>query len=292
MRRRKYKELSLIEVHNLLVRLLKPIEKLKPINLDDFQSKKCFNIGRVSSEEQKKEGKSADIQLIRLNRYCSEKNWEIYKSLKDEGYPANHPDRPAYLEMLNDEGKFNVYQVTELSRFVRNVAYFLIMKGWMNKKGIIINSLDDNNDYEFLQMIIMGLNQEEKRRLIKRTEETQLGLIESEKKLLNRPPFGYSIKKIFKEGKLVKTKFVQDSNAVIVKSIFYLYSKKKKRSDIANIYNMSVQTVTNILKNETYIGILRYKGKKYKGKFNPIFESDDEIKLFYKCKKIISKNGE
>src|SRR5689334_21852965 len=79
--------------------------------------------GRVSTEEQAKEGFSIAAQKEKLTAYVQSQDWKISDYYIDEGISAKDTDRPELQRLLKDikEAKIDVVLVYKLDRLTRSV---------------------------------------------------------------------------------------------------------------------------------------------------------------------------
>ncbi len=73
---------------------------------------------RVSTDKQAEFGMSLDAQTAELERYCSERGWDVAETFVDAGFSGKDTDRPAFKRMIAriKEGGVDAIAVTKLDR--------------------------------------------------------------------------------------------------------------------------------------------------------------------------------
>lgn len=228
---------------------------------------------RVSTEDQAREGFSLPEQEKRLRAMCEYKGYDIYKVYEERGVSAktgNH--RPKFEELLQDirDKKCNTIVVLKLDRLTRSVF------DWEN----ILKFLEDNQAYldcanddinttnangKMISRILTSVSQQEIERTSERTKIGIEGAIKSGH--LTRVPFGY-MKDV--NGPDKKKVVIDPETAPIVKRIFEIYLEGYSQDEVAKRINneypllckkMTVKSIENIIRNETYAGFYRFNRK-------------------------------
>ena len=78
---------------------------------------------RVSTEDQSRFGHSLDEQEDKIKQLCNFKDYEIYKTYREEGVSAKDTNRPKFQEIIEDMklGKINKIIVYKLDRLTRSI---------------------------------------------------------------------------------------------------------------------------------------------------------------------------
>ena len=106
---------------------------------------------RVSTDEQVS-GYSLDAQLRACRNLCHERGWQIAGEYLEPGESAKHDDtrkRPAFQRMMQDAeaGRFDVWVVHKLDRFVRNLLVQLTCFQRLDRAGVSFLSVLEQADY-------------------------------------------------------------------------------------------------------------------------------------------------
>ncbi|MGE5631365.1 MAG: recombinase family protein [Caulobacteraceae bacterium] len=237
---------------------------------------------RVSTDEQAREGFSIPAQKKALEEYCYKNSIGIYKIYTDEGISGAKENRPAFQDMLKDavSGKFQLILVHKFDRFARKVELSQRIKNQLKKANINVISITEpisDSPVGFLQEGIMELFAEYYIKNL--SAEVKKGQREkiSQGQACNMLALGY--KNI--NGKAV----IVPDQAEVVKKIFHMYSEGYGTQQIAEELNsIGIPTYKNgkwntsqinyILKNVTYIGVLKWAGQYHLGIVPPIIDKN------------------
>ena len=241
-----------------------------------MEQKTAISYVRVSTEEQAKEGISLDTQEDGIKRYCEIHNIKLAKNYREEGRSAKNTNRPKYQTMVQELEviKPNILIVWRLDRIFRNAKDALNTSDYLNKKQIDFISTTQNIDTttaigRMFYTVMASLAQLESEQISERVTAVQ-EYVTTKGKYLNRPPYGYYLEKD-KQGNIISENFqVNHQEAKKVMEMFMNKINGMSYSQISKEYNMSAQTIKNILNNKTYTGMLCYKGQWYKAKHHQI----------------------
>lgn len=258
-------------------------------------SKKVAIYIRVSSLDQAREGYSLAAQERTLRKYCSDKNYFIYKLYADEGISGKDmTHRPAVQELIQDaeEKKFDIILFWALSRFTRSVSdlYQTVYK--LNQLNIDLVSyteaFDTSTPFGRAIVGILGVFAQLERELT--SERVSFALDEKFKQDRYTPSHlkGY----IAKNNKLQ----VIEKEADCVKLCFEAYLETHNLSETARKLNsagyrgkrgkeFSANSVKVILKNKTYTGYIKFKKEEKSGSHESIISYD----TFKKVQKILTQ---
>lgn len=235
---------------------------------------------RVSTDNQL-ENYSIEEQTDRLKAYCKAKDIQIVKIYTDGGYSGGNVNRPALQQMLQDIDKglidsVIVYKLDRLSRSQKDTL--MLIEDCFLAKNVDFVSVNENFDTStpFGRAMIGILSvfaQLEKDQI---TERFTMGRIGRAKNGYfhggGNAPTGYD----YIDGELV----INDYEAIQVKD---LYNRFLKGYSIHNCWQYMQQkyggwsnevSVRNVLKNELYIGKVKFKGVAYQGNHQPIISEE------------------
>ena len=242
---------------------------------------------RVSTAIQAEEGYSIDEQKDKLEAYCKIKDWKIYGTYIDGGFSGSNTKRPELERLINDakRKRFDIVLVYKLDRLSRSQkdTLFLIEDVFL-KNDVAFISLQENFDTStpFGKASIGMLSvfaQLEREQIKERMILGKEGRAKNGKAMSwTTIPFGYDYSK--ETGLLT----VNPTQSIIVKRIFeeYLNGKPiikiiKDLNDEGHIGREKPwgETITKyLLRNETYLGVVKYRGQKYDGKHEAIISQE------------------
>ena len=113
---------------------------------------------------------------------------------------------------------------------------------------------------------IIGVFAQLERGMVKERVEMAFDKKISSGEVLNRAPMGY----VYKKGRLV----VNKEETQKVQEIFKMWKAGIHYKVIAEKFNIPVSTLYETIKNPTYIGKVRYRGKLYPGTHKAIIDSE------------------
>ncbi|MCL2194411.1 MAG: recombinase family protein [Oscillospiraceae bacterium] len=229
--------------------------------------------GRVSTDEQAKEGYSIRGQEQKLKDYARIKDWQIYDVYIDEGISGkNITERPAINRLMDDvkAGRVKNVLVFKIDRLTRSTSDLIYLVDLFNEHGCAFNSLMESIDTHtasgrmFLKII--GIFAEFERENI--AERIVLGRERKVKEGLTLCSYIASYGYDRPTGQKIQT--INEQEAQIVREIFDLYANQGVAiTEIARRLNLrSVPTkhdskwttngVRNVLKNHNYMGHVRH----------------------------------
>lgn len=239
---------------------------------------------RVSTENQL-ENYSIEEQTERLKSYCKAKDWTIARIYTDGGYSGGNMDRPALKEMLNDihNGSIDivvVYKLDRLSRSQKDTLTLIEDEFIINNVDFVSMSENFDTSTPFGRAMIGILSvfaQLEKDQI---TERFTMGRIGRAKNGYYHggptAPTGYD----YTDGELV----VNEYEAMQIREVFDRFIngqsinsiRKHMSENYTNKYGnwSSHALVLNILRNDIYIGMVKFKGVSYPGRHEPIITKD------------------
>ena len=258
---------------------------------------------RVSTEEQVKDGFSIHAQKDKLTKYAEVNDWDIIDYYIDDGISGkNLYERPQIKRLLIDieKGLINNILVYKLDRLTRSVKDLIYLIEYFNKYECTFNSctehIDTSNAVGRMFIKIIGLFAEFERENL--AERITLGYEQKtrEGNYTNcNGVYGYD----YINGKGILR--VNRLEAQYVKKIYELYLEGNSMLGIAKILeenNIKTKrggkwrqsTISSILNNPLYIGIVRYGVLKKNG-FNVLSNKIKPIiskQLFYNVNELIN----
>jgi len=227
---------------------------------------------RVSTEEQAKEGISIDAQIDRCTAFCTARGWQVFQIYTDAGYSAGSTKRPALQNLMDDVNnkKVDILLVYKIDRFSRNLKDLIFVLEDLKQKNINFTSVTEQIDTTtamgeaFFQII--GVFAQLERGMVKERVEMAFDKKISSGEVLNRAPLGYT----YRNGKLI----VKNEDAAKVKEIFEMWAAGIHYKTIAEKFELPISTLYEIIKNPTYLGKVKYRGKLYPGTHKSIIEID------------------
>lgn len=246
---------------------------------------------RVSTEEQaqRTEG-SLENQKHRLNGFIDIKNHQtpdwglVVDSYLDDGYSAENTNRPEFQRLLRDlkRGRISMVLVADLSRLSRNIRDFCGLLDLFKELKVKFLSIKDQFDTttavgEMMLFNMINLAQFERRQISERVT------LNFHSRALRGLRNGGAATLGFKVNPSNKSTFEINLDEVgFVKQIFETFLEqgslyraaqelrrlkiptKPASSDGSRTYDWNTQTLGNLLRNQTYIG-MREVNKSQKG---------------------------
>lgn len=239
---------------------------------------------RVSTSDQAIEGISLDAQIERCQAFCKARGWKVFKIYTDAGYSGGSMDRPAMKDLMNDieQKRLTTVLFYKADRFSRNLRDLISTLDELKTKGINFTSVTEQIDtttamgVAFFQII--GVFAQLERGMVKERVELAFGKKINAGEALNRAPLGY----VYKEKRLIEDK----ESSSTVKEIFDMWAAGVHYKEISEQFSIPVSTLYEIIKNPTYIGKIRYRGKLYKASHPKIIDEE----LFKKVNEKILRN--
>lgn len=262
-----------------------------------MESKRICGYVRVSTDNQL-ENYSIDEQSERIKAYCKAKGWNLIKIYTDGGYSGGNTNRPALQQMISDLENnlvdiIVVYKLDRLSRSQKDTL--MLIEDWFIAKNVDFISINENFDTStpFGRAMIGILSvfaQLEKDQI---TERFTMGRIGRAKNGLyhggGTAPTGYN----YVDGNLI----INEHEAIQVKEVFNRFLEGQSINAIQRHMSQSYTNqhgswashtlVLNVLKNDVYIGNVKFKKESYKGKHEPIIT----LEVFHKVQKLLTNQS-
>lgn len=249
---------------------------------------------RVSTQEQAMEGYSVGEQTERLTKYADAMGWTIVKTYTDPGYTGADTHRPGLRELIRavEDGRADkvvVYKLDRLSRSQKDTLYLIEDVFLENNTDFVSMSENFDTATPFGRAIIgiLAVFAQLERETIKermtmgREARAKNGYYTGGRHTLT----GYD----YIDG-LLK---VNDYEAMLIKQIFEMFNGGTPIKTIAEklndrgLYHRATEwndtTIRRLLDNRHYIGEVKFGGKWYPGRQNPIIDPE----TFNKAQKIL-----
>ena len=229
---------------------------------------------RVSTQEQATQGFSLDAQEETLQNYAKALGYEILKIYRDEGKSAKDLiHRPQMIELLKDAEakKFSAIFIYKLDRFSRSLKDLILTIDRLKEWGVDFVSLQDKIETTSasgkLMFHIISAFAEFERNII--GDRTKFGMDKKAREggFITRAPLGYNL--------VNKELVVNEERAKEVSAIFEEYlGSKISLTRLAKKHGMTTSGVIKLLKNSTYLGIVKFADKESKGSHKLIINKE------------------
>jgi len=266
---------------------------------------KAIIFARVSSESQKENGHSLEVQVCGLQEYCKQQNLEIIQEFQFCDNQAS------FLKVVNCKKQQEpvALVVDSIERLMRNFEYSakinnLVEKGVLQvhflRDGRIIDNSEAYKDTVCQEIQTLEAAIAKTRYCIEKRINGVKAAIEKnikEGEYIGKAPIGYLN---FKNYKLKKQDIRLDTDRTkLIVKLFEEYATGKYdiKAMAARANEMGLTTPTNkpitrtivmrILQNPFYTGFMSVKGVLHKHKYHVIISEE----LFAKCKDVMKKNG-
>lgn len=174
---------------------------------------------RVSDKSQVNQGHGLESQQLRCEQFCENKGYEIQHIFSEEGVSGGTMDRPQLRLLFSylGENPKTVVVIDDLKRLSRSVTDFLLLTEQVKKLDCTIEYLnhtfDDSPESEFIQVILAGAGQLERRQNARAVKQKQKARLESGYWILNQPK-GYKFQRV--DGSKL---LVPDETAPVIKEV-------------------------------------------------------------------------
>lgn len=242
---------------------------------------------RVSDESQV-DGHSLEAQRLGIERWCQQRGYVLLKEYKEAGVSAHTDEiekRPELLRLLEDaeHGDFDIVVVHTLDRLARKLSIQMQALSRLARAGVGFASVNDPFDYATpqgrLMLNQMGSYNEFFSDLLGIHVKKAFQVIAESGFTVGPVPFGY----IRQEKGLPPRKVELEARGV--NEAFQLRNEGRSYGDIAAWLNaqgfrtrddhvFTAHAVKDMLNNRFYCGYVKYKGKDYKGKHEPIISEE------------------
>ena len=248
---------------------------------------------RFSSHSQTEQ--SIEGQLRECYVYAKRNNLIIVGEYIDRALSGTTDKRPEFLNMIEDSKShdFDFVLVYQLDRFARNRYDSATYKAKLKKNNVRVISAKENisNDASgvLMESVLEGMAEYYSAEL---SQKVKRGLRESLMKgnyIGGYILYGYDV--------IDKKYVLNESESVIVKSIFESYTNGKKIKEIVddlnnkglktkNGYSFSINIISKMIRNIKYTGKCVIDGEEYNNVFPPIIDEN----TFRICNEIMNKH--
>lgn len=237
---------------------------------------------RKSTESSERQVQSLEAQENWAMEYCKLHNFEIVEKII-ESKTAKKPWREGFNKMMTlfSENKADVIVCWQLNRLSRNAIDEWLIK-WFSQQWIIkeIHSTDgiSNGQNILLMSVHFWMSNQY---IIDLKKNVERGMLQKVKKwgIVQKAPFGY------KNNRNTADVEIDQKEAEIVKEIFKMRCRNVPFEEIgkkvfllggkSRFWNpLSRASIERIIKNEFYIGIMRWKWEKFPWSFTPIISKE------------------
>lgn len=227
---------------------------------------------RVSTEEQARLGISLSAQEEALKNYASALGYEVIKIYKDEGKSAKDiQHRPEMVQLLKDAEmrKFQAIFIYKLDRFSRSLRDLIETIEKLKEWDVDFISLQDKIETTSasgkLMFHIISAFAEFERNVTGDRTKFSMDKKARDGNPITRAPWGYKI-----EGK----KLVPTQNSFQVGELFQEFLNTNiSLTQLAKKYDFSVNGLKKILKNQVYLGKIKFDGQIHAGAHQPLISS-------------------
>jgi len=260
---------------------------------------------RVSTDEQVKHGQGLEIQRKEIAEYCKHNKIKLLEIFEDAGISgANDINKRLGLNSVLEYCKKNEVDkllITKMDRLARDVYIQLWIEKELKIHDVEIISINEDNlngnDYMTVAMrqMVGVFAQLEKNRIADRLLSGRRNKAqEKREKASGNCPLGYKYK--YNESNSNPVVIIDEDKADTVKEIFRLYLNGDSIQKIANNLNengvvsergkaFTKSAIHSILRNDFYVGIVRFDDIKVEGKHEPIINKNTFGKIQAKLKK-------
>lgn len=257
---------------------------------------------RVSTDEQAEHGVSLPSQKSRITAYCQSQGWQLHDIYVDDGYSGKNLERPGMSKLIDDakENKIDaviVIKLDRLSRKQKDVLYLLEDVFEPNQVGFksVSEPFDTTTPFGKASIGMMAVfAQLERETIVERVRHGKKEAAKQGRFMGGYKPYGYK----FNSNKKLE---INEVEAEVIRLIFFEYlTSGKGYQYIADILNerkiapprnapeWERGTISVMLKNAFYAGLILHRGILYKGQHEAII-SEEDYKNALKIKSIRSK---
>lgn len=255
---------------------------------------------RVSTETQVKKGYGLETQRNAIVDYCKNNNLNLIKIYEDKGISGAVSDseditkREHLIEMLSsleNNNDIKTVVVLNTSRLWRNDGSRIIISRDMKRCNSDIISIEQSKfslyvtdpTEKFFNSLMTAFDQYERDTVVLKLAKGRTTKANKGYKPAGRLPFGYKSK--YNELTQKKDVVVNHQEAKLIQEIFELYAKNRHIPNIVKQFNTrkiftqkgnewTQATLTKMLNNKFYIGILTHAGKEIQGKHEAIISQE------------------
>ena len=258
--------------------------------------KRAVIYARVSSDDRGKDGRNLQSQIEMGRKYALEREYRIVAELPedDRGASGASFELPQLSNILSmaDYGTFDVLVIREIDRLSRNLAKQLIVEDMLKRAGVdieyVLGEYPDTAEGRLQKHIRATIAEFEREKINERMTRGRLNVVRRGEVMFHgdRPPYGY---RLSSDGKAL---IIHEREAATVRMMFEWYTigdENGRRLSIKaiaerlsalrvptwrDIRGLNKQrdrgqwhqaTVSQMLHNETYVGVWRYGKRRDRG---------------------------
>lgn len=251
---------------------------------------------RVSTDRQAKDGTSLVTQKRRVYEHVGRKGYKLDRIFEEEGETAKTYNRPVLQEMLayckKNHGKHQVLIFPKVDRFARYSQDYHYLKGYLQKLGIRVESIDEQFDDSpsgrFFESMLAASAQFDND---VRSERAYNGMIEAVAagRWPWSAPVGYRKTRV---GNKITVEPDPNSAPVVTRIFERLASGEYRLKDahkhfVSNGLKVSRSLCYTIVRNKIYIGIIEAFGEQHRAAA-PLLPLVPES-LFYRAQEALAK---
>lgn len=227
---------------------------------------------RVSTTEQAAEGYSIDGQAERLTAYAELHDLGTVTVISDPGRSGKDLERPGLQQVLQmvDDGHVAHVLTWRLDRLSRNLHDLILLADRFGQADVALHSFTERLDLSsatgrMFYNILGSFAQFYREQL---SENVRMGMHQAARqgRWTNRPPTGYD---------LVDGVLVANDDAVVVRQIYRLRLDGMSQREIAERTGVNHSTVLAILRNRTYLGLVKLNGEHFPGLHEALVSEED-----------------
>jgi len=236
--------------------------------MESIKQKIVVGYVRLSSDDPLNKSLSPEHQKMIIEENAEKHGMKVIRFFEDINKTGSNIFRKGLEALMQEakERKFNRVVIKDWSRLSRSIVDQETIIKELDQLGIEVFSCDGIVDKKARQ--VTGLTNEwfvdECRRKQRQVHELKL----HEKIPLSRPPMGYRM------SRKLKKFVINEEEAEEVKRIFNKRIGGTSINQIAKDHSMSPSKISWILKNRTYLGIIKYDGQEIEGTHEPIIPKD------------------
>lgn len=227
---------------------------------------------RVSTEEQARLGISLSAQEEALKNYASALGYEIFRIYKDEGKSAKDiTHRPEMVQILQDAQahKFQAILIYKLDRFSRSLKDLIETIEKLKEWNVDFISLQDKIETTSasgkLMFHIISAFAEFERNVTGDRTKFSMDKKARDGSPITRAPWGYQ---------MIEKKLVPTQNSFQVAELFQDFlNTSTSLTQLAKKYGFSVNGLKKILKNQAYLGKVKFSGEIHAGSHQTLISS-------------------
>jgi site-specific DNA recombinase len=255
------------------------------VQIDEIEDVRVAIYVRVSKEDDANEGYSIEAQKNVCKELCAARKWTIVEIYEEPGVSAKDDKRPEFQRMIADSAKerFNTVLIHKLDRFSRNIDNTLHYFKVLSINNVVLVSATEKFDYSsaqgrlffrmmavFAQWYLENLSAE----AIKGKEE-----MFRQGRHNGAPPFGYlrnektrEVEIVPAEAEYIKMAFELAASGTYTHQMIADVLNKKFKTRKGN--NWSKDTVTSLLRNEFFYGMVAHLDEIRPGQHQPIISKE------------------